>query len=253
MLLLIITCIAGSGAISLCVFVIFFKKRQTNFCHTVAELYNTFLTHKEKYTYIPLSKSTANEKILLLIFNKNKKFFCEKYLYKKLDFLFTVSRFVDYKLNQSKQLFRSKNDKILIEQIACVVAWSVILSNECKLFELYKKLNKQYNLKLKENKIFKLLLAQKLIYLLFEIECEIIEISKIIEKSKTIKKVKFYKKKLYFLAELYAVKKFHKNSTKLLSKYKFNYNKIADNLIFELDDVAKKQKIIISYLITMFG
>ena len=252
MLLLITFCVAGSGAISFCVFVIYFKKRQANFCHTVDELYDTFLTYKEKYSFIPLTKSTANEKIVLLQSNKTKKLFCEKYLYKKLDFLYTVSRFIDFKLNSNKQLFRSKNYKILIEEIASVVAWSVVLSDKCKLFELYKKLNLQYNLRSKENKIFKLLLGQKLIYLLFEIECETIEIAKIVARAKTIKKVKHYKKKLYFWAELYGIKKFNKNSTKLLSKYRYNYTKIAASLLFELDEIAKKQKIIISYLITMF-
>ena len=253
MIIILAFCIINSGLVSLCFFIIAEQKKQGKFCKNVQELYDNFLTHKEKYTYFPLSKSTANEKIILLNLNKRKKLFCEKFLYKNIDLLYTISKFIDYKINSNNFLYRAKNGKILIEQIASTVAFSAIISDKCKLFSLYKKLNLQYNLRVKENKIFKLLLGQQLIYLLFEIEHETIEISKIIDKSKNFKKVKNYKKKLYYLAELYAIKKFHKNSTKLLSNYKYNYSKIANNLLLELDDISKKQKIIISYIITMFA
>ena len=237
----------------LCFYIILKNEKSKKFCKTVDELYNTFYTYKEKFYYLPLTKSNSNEKINFIVFNNNKKLFCEKFLYKNINFLITVSKFIDLKINSSKQTFRSKNNKVLIEEIASVVAYSIIYSNKCNLFKLYKRLSTQYNLKNKENKIFKVLLGQKLICLLFEIESEIIDISKIINKSKTTKKVKKYKKKLYFFAELYSIKKFHKNSTKLLSEYKFDYNKIAGYLILELNESEKKMKVIISYLIAMFS
>ena len=239
--------------IEMCLFFIVRNKKAQNFCHTIDELYNNFFTHKEKFNYLPLHQSNSYEQVLYISTNKNKKLFCENFLYKNINFLLTLSKFIDLKINSSKQTFRAKRKRILIEEIASVVAYSVIYSNNCNLFKLYKKLSHQYNIKNKENKIFKLLLGQKLIYILFQIESEIMDISKIIKKSKKIKKVKKYKKKLYFFAELYSIKKFHKNSTKLLANYKFNYNKIAGFLIIELNESQKKLKIIISYLIAMFS
>ena len=253
MLMLYLILVLNSSLLGLCFYYIVKRKKTMNYCHSVDELYNNFLTYKEKYNYLKLSKSNSHEKILVLSTNKLKKIFCEKFIYKKIDYLLTLSKFIDMKINNNKQTFRAKNGKILIEEIASVVAYSVLLSNECKLFDLYKRLYRQYNLKVKENKIFKILLGQKLLYLLFELESEIIDISRIINKSKKTRKVKKYKKKIYFVAELYAIKKFHQNSTKLLAKYKYDYKKIAGFLMLELTETAKKQQIIITYLIAMFS
>ena len=132
---------------SICLFFMFKNKKNNNLCKTIDELYNNFFTYKEKFNYLPLNHSNSNEKIVYISYNTNKKLFCEKYLYKNINFLLTVSKFIDLKINSSKQTFRSKKNMILIEEIASVVAYSTIYSNKCNLFKLYKKLSIQYNLK----------------------------------------------------------------------------------------------------------
>ena len=87
---------------------------------------------------------------------------------------------------------------------------------------------------------------------LYDIESEIINISKVIHKSKTTDKIKKYKKKILLLAEIYAIKKYNPNSTKILNKHKLDYNIIAKKLFSELKNAETKEKIIIYYLQTMF-
>lgn len=239
--------------VGLCFYVIIENKNSPNFSHNIDELYEIFFTHKEKYVFMFLHISKSNEKILLLNANKYKKIFCQKYLYSKIDFLLALSKFIDYKINSNKQMYRAKNNKILIEEIASVVASSVFKSNKCNLFSLYKKLNRAYSLKIKENKVFKLLLGKHLIYNLFEIEQEIIDISKIILRSKSVNKLRKYKKKIYEQAEIYSIKKYNPNANKILAKYKFDYKQIAKLLFIELKETEEKEKIIISYLIAMFS
>lgn len=248
LLLLIILWLVG-----LSIGVIVKSKKEPKFSHTLDEIYDNFYSHKEKYTYRELHQSFANEKILILSSNKQKKIFSQKYLYKRMKFLLSLSKFIDFKINFNTQKYRAKKNKILIEEIASVVSNSVYLSNECKLFSLYKKLSNVYGLKIKENKIFKVLLGQQLIYRLFEIEEEMIQISKIIFKSKKTKKIKKFKKKIFLYAELYSIKKYNPNASKILAKEKINFNKLAGVLFEELSEAQKKEKIIISYLTIMFS
>lgn len=253
MFVLVLFCVLSAGALAASLTCLIKQKFQPEFCKRVDDLYGNFLTCKERFSYKKLPKSNAQEKIIVLEPGRNKKLFCERLFCEKYDFLKTLASSIDLKINSLKLTFRAKNKRILIDQISWVVAYSAIISNDCTLFKTYKKLYATYKLKLKEHKIFKVLLGQKLIYLLYEIQSEICDISRVIEVAKHTVRIKKYKKKIYFFAQLYAVKKFHPNSTKLLSDYKCNYSKLTAMLLVELSEIEKKQKIIISYLISMFS
>lgn len=229
------------------------KKKSPKFSHNLAEIYEVFYAHRGKYDYLNLHQSFAYEKIEILSLNSSKKIFSQKYLYKKIDYLLSISKIINYKINFNTQKYRAKRNKILIEEVASVVSNEIYLNSDCKLFDKYKKICNIYPLKIKENKIFKILLGEQLIYRLYEIEMEIIEISKIIEKSKKIKRINGYKKKIFYYAELYSIKKYNPNATKILAKTKIDFNKIAGCLFEELCEAQKKEKIIISYLTIMFS
>ena len=250
---LIILIIILLWLVGLCFIVIVKSKHSPKFCHTLDELYECFYAKKERYEYLPLHQSNTNEKMLLIFSNKNKKIYSQKFLYKKIKYLLSLSSFIDLKINFNTQKYRAKHNKILIEEIASVVSNSIYLSNDCKLFDLYKKIGKIYPLKIKENKIFKVLLGKQLLDRLFEIEEEMIDIAKIINKSKSIKRLKKFDKKIYYYAEVYAVKKYNPNSSKILADKKLDYFKIAGFLFEELSEAEKKEKIIISYLTIMFS
>lgn len=230
----------------------FLFKPKKNRCINANDLKELFVINREKYVYKFLDKSSCHEKMIMLKTNKVKKLFCQKFLYEKIDFLVSLAKELDFKINNSKIKYRAKHNLCLIEAIASAVSQNVYSNNDCNLFAKYRDIAKIYSVKNKENKIFKILLGKELIYRLYDIESEIIEISKIILRAKSTKKIKKYKKQLYFLAQIYAIKKYNQNSTKLLSKYNLDYNKIAKNFFDELSITEKKEKVIISYLIVMF-
>ncbi|MBQ8424916.1 MAG: hypothetical protein IJX17_02710 [Clostridia bacterium] len=236
----------------LCFFIIAREKKKNKSLSSENELSTNFYNSKEKYEYLGLEKSKTYEKILLLSSNKLKKIFCQKLFYSNIDFLLSLSKQIDEKINNDNKTYRSKNGHILIQEIASVVSSSILLSDKCNLFEKYKKISNIYKLKQKENKIFKILLGKQLLQKLYDIESEIINISKVIHKSKTTDKIKKYKKKILLLAEIYAIKKYNPNSTKILNKHKLDYNIIAKKLFSELKNAETKEKIIIYYLQTMF-
>lgn len=238
--------------LALCLFILVKSHKKTKDCYGVGELYNSFLSHKEKYSYKRLNKSNSYEKILLLSITKFKQIFCQKFLQSKLANLMAISKFIDYKINKNNQKFRTKNNLILIEQIASVVAFSVFKDKKCNLFELYKKLRLNYNLRQKEDKIFKFLLGKFLIDNLYDVESEIVEISRIIDESKTVQRLKNYKKQIYLSAEIYSIKKFNPNATKILDGYNYDYLSVIKNLFSELTEALEKERIIISYLLVMF-
>lgn len=230
------------------------EKKTINFCCTNnKQLYSKFLTHKEKYNYNKLTKSKCEDKLSLILSNDKNLMFCEKYLYKKKGFLLTLSKFIDLKINTNKNTFRTKNNLVLIEEIASVIANRALISNECNLFKEYNKLKYQYSLKQKEDKIFKVLLAQKLIFILCNISIELKQISKVIVKSKTTKKFKKYKNLILTNAEIYGIKKYNTNSCKILIKTKDKPVDSFNILISELLNAELKIKIIIEYLTVMFS
>ena len=235
-------------------FVVLCKKfiKQDFFCKSIAELYNNFFTYKEQYKYMRINRSKTNELIKILLTHK-KLLFCEKFLYKNKNFLLALSKTIDFKINSNKTKYRSKNNKILIDQISSVVANQVLISNSCNLFFIFKKLQKQYCLKQKEIKVFKILLGQKLIQLLYSIETEIQEISKTIIVASKCKRLKKFKKQILNDAQIYSIKKFNPNSTKILSNFNQNCSKNAENLFNELLLSELKIKIILTYLTSIFS
>lgn len=251
MAILILMCLLLLSSIFL-VWLFLCKKKKTEL-ESINELYNHFLTYKEKYTYLKLHKSDTNARIRLLFSNKRKTLFCEKELYKKRDFLITLSKFIDLKINKNSTKYRAKNNLILVDQIASVVASEINKSDRCTLFSKFKKINLQYNLKQKELKIFKILLGQKLLICIETLENEIKQISKIIIKSKNASRVKKYDKQILYSAELYSIYNFNPNSSKILANFNINHTKNAENLFCELLNSELKFKVILAYLTSMFS
>ena len=124
--------------------------------------------------------------------------------------------------------------------------------DKCTLFKLYKKLCIKYKIRAKEDKIFKFLLAEKLIKNLYLSENEAIEISKIIKSSASAKKLHKFKKKIYSYAEIYSVKKYNPNATKILSKQEIDFKSVANKLFSELYETKLVQSVIVSYLTKIF-
>lgn len=208
---------------------------------------------KTKFEYNKLERSTINEELIILYSKINKPMFCEQTVLANNKYLLTLSKFIDYKINNSKQTYRAKSNLILIDQIAKSLSSELIKTGECKIFLKFKQYGLQFNLRQKEIKIFKILLAKHIIEEIIKIEKELREVSKTIQKSKNAKHLHFYRKKLLNSANIYGVLKFNNNSYKLLSKTTFNKNKLLKNFFSELFEAEHRLKVSITYLKVLFS
>ena len=215
----------------------------------IEKIYQT----KEKFDYKKLKHSSLNEYIKILYSNIKKPMFTDKVLIDNKKYILTLSKFIDYKINNSKQTFRAKSNLILIEQIAAYLSKELIKSGECKIFFKFNQLKLQYNLRQKEIKVFKILLAKYIFEEIIKIENELIEVSDTIQKSKNAKHLNFYRKKLKNSANIYGIVKFNGNSNKLLANDDLNKEELLKNFFIELMEAEHRLKLSVTYLKVLFS
>lgn len=231
---------------------LFFKFKNVNYCENILNLFNISTNPTIKYNYYSFNKISLINKINPILNSNHKKMYFENYFYKHKEYLFTLSKFIEYKIQNCKLKFRTKNNYLIIENIAYLLAKEIYKSNPYQIFKNYKIYMLKFSIKQKENKYFKFLLAQYLILELINIQNELITISKIILKYKKRKIFDFYNKNIYKYAKYYSIFKYNNNSFKY--EYSLNLDKtlIIKKFIQELFDAEYKEKIIITYLKTMF-
>ncbi len=223
------------------------------FCSNFKTLYNNFKDTKTKIIFNKLNKSCCFFDMKFTLSRIKEPLIFENEIVKNKNFLITITKFVDYKINKTNCTFRSKNGEIIIDSVAEIVASQVIKSNNCSLFKIYNKCKTAFSIRQKEDKIFKVLLAQKLLVILGQIEEEFRSISKIILKSKSSFKLKKYKKQIYQSAQIYSVVKYNKNSTKILYNSNIEKDKVINDFFSEMLEAEYKTKLIITYLKVMFS
>lgn len=229
------------------------KKNYKPEINSLNDLEECFVNDKTtKVEYKKLETTNANNKIKSIFKNLTKPMFTDKVLIKNKDYLLSISKFVDYKINNSKQTYRSKSNIILIEAVASILCSEIIKRGECNLFRKFEFCKHKFNLRQKEIKIFKLLIAKCLIDEIFNLEKELCEISGVIIKAKTAKHTTNYRKKLLNSANLYGIVKFNNNSTKLLFLKSHNKMKIIKNFFAELFEAENRLKIACTYLKVLF-
>lgn len=238
-------------AISL-IFCIYFLTKNEIFCDNLILLNNLINDKNIKFKYKTLSKSFTN----LDISNHLKKIVYpisfQTELMQNKDYLLAISKFIDYKINKCKLTFRAKNNYTVLEHLAHIISLNIYKDYPFTLFNNYIKNYKLFQIKNKENKYFKILLAKNLIYILIEISTEMNYISNIIHKYKKRNFVTKYKKNIYNLAEFYAILKYNPNSNFYYFKNNLNAEVIFSNLFYSLSEAEHKIKIILTYLKTMF-
>ncbi len=229
------------------------KKNNKPQIATINDLEDCFIKNKnEKVEYIKLENSNSNYKVKSIFRHLTKPMFTDKIVIKNKDYLLSISKFVDYKINNSKQTYRSKHNIVLIEKLSAILCSEIIKRGECNLFHKFELCKQKFNLRQKEIKIFKLLIAKHLIDEIYNLEKELCEISGVIIKSKTAKHTTNYRKKLLNSANLYGILKFNNNSTKLLFFKSHNKIKIIKNFFAELFEAENRIKIACTYLKVLF-
>lgn len=207
---------------------------------------------KEKTILKKIPTSQTNVKVKIMFNSMKYPMFTEKYLLDNKNYFLAVSKFVEYKINSSKQTFRAKSNCILILQLANLLASELIKSGECKIFHKFKLFQSQFKLRQKEIKIFKILLADALLLEILKIESELNQISFVIQKSKNAKSLKKYRKMLLSTASLYGVIKYNKNSTKLIVNPKQETYQNIQKLFNELIEAEHRIKLAITYIKVLF-
>lgn len=230
-----------------------FCNRKKVYCNNINELDNYFLVSKNNLTYSKLNESDTSKQIKIMYSKLKYPMFTDKILLDNKNFLITLSKFVDYKINNSKQTFRAKSKIILIDHIAYILSNDMINSCECNIFSKFKLTINKYKLRQKEIRIFKMLLAKHILIKIINIENELTQISKIIKKSKNAKYLKKYNKMILKSANIYGIYKFNQNSNKLLYEYKGNIKQIIKNLFVELIESEFRLKLAVTYLKVLFN
>lgn len=232
-------------------FLICFLSKNDIFCDNLKSLKDLKSNPEVKIKYIKLKSSVTFFDIKHTIFKRHKLICFEDYLYKNKDYLFTISKFIDFKINKDKKKYRAKNKLTLIENLA-FVSTQTIYSSSYSIFKTYKNNYNYFSIKNKEHRMFKFLVGKFLLNELCKIESEVIKISIIINKYKKRNFIINYNKNIYNTAKFYSILKYNQNSTKILYSKNINKTAIVQNLFSEMSDASRKFQTIISYLKVMF-
>lgn len=249
---IIITVLLSLSCVSyfLTKFFLFKKSCEPTSEKTLKEL---FLESNEKTHYLCLEKTCLYERLIVMFSKQKHPMFCDALLFRQKDYLLALSKFIDFKTKKSKQKFRAKRGKILIAEIAKLLARKTMQQKRCDVFSKFKLLSEQLKLRQKEIKIFPILLSYEIILNIIQLEGELSEISNVIFNSKNAKRVKKYRKMILFSANIYGILKFNKNSTKLLRPFSGSVKKEISCLMSELLEAEFHLKLSVSCVKVLFN
>lgn len=233
-------------------FLIYFHTISNNYCENLKLLITLTNNTKIKYKYKKFHLSNTYSKIKSLLKQRKSHLATENCLIKSKDFLLTVSKFIDYKINFNKTTYRTKSNETIIENFSRIIALNIHKDNPYILFNQYNKYYNTLQIKLKENKMFKILLSRFLLEEFIKIKKEVIKISNIIRIYKKRNFIFNYRKNIYNYAKYYAILKFNNNAYFYKCKNNIDNDDVLNKLFSYLFESENKLKIITTYLKTMF-
>lgn len=206
--------------------------------------------NKIKYLKLKYSNTQAISK---QFFKKKNQLFSLSSLNKNKPFLQTLSRLVDFKINNNKLKYRAKGTETLIEEISksCI---SNFISGRCpNIFISFKQAKLEYGLKQKELKIFKMVLARDLFLYIGQNKKILDVLMKIIKKSKNAKCLRFYDNNIYFYSNIYGICNFNKNSNAIVIKNNIDLDYMIARFYKELYRLKFNIDVAVNYLLVMFS
>lgn len=217
-------------------------------------LQDLFLNSKSvALNYRKLHQTNLEYLVKSVFLYNGREIFAGKEISNNKNYILTLSKYIDYKIDKNKLKFRCKNDFILIEEIAYILTKKLLISGQCEVFKNFKLLVNEYALKQKEIKIFKILFAKNLILQICQEKRELTQISKIIEKSKNANFLQNYRKMIYKSAQIYSILQYNKNATKILSLKDLDINKHCRELFYELFYHEQRLKLMLTYTKVLFN
>lgn len=236
-----------------CIFYIFYTKYSKNYLN-LCSFNEIFINNKSfKFTYKQLKHKNIYPQLELVMIYKNNLFCCTK-LNQNLNYISTIARLVDFKLSKNKNKYRAKDNKILINELTNMLTESSLKNNHALVFTEYKILYNKLNIKQKENKIFKLLFAEKIILKIIKIKEELDDILKIFIKSKNAKYIKYYKNTTLYYAQILAIFNLNKNKTLIFNQENnIDINYCVKRLYTTLYKYESELNLLINYLLVIFN
>lgn len=177
------------------------------------------LARKEELAYFKLKRSDCKNLIFKISLLDGRLLFCENVIYDNLKFLYSVSDFIDKKINDCKFKFRGVYNCAFIEYLAGYITHCFSNNHKFKIINFIKLIDQKIHFQKKELYILKTLLSKNLIEMVFESEYNLFEIREVILNSKNAKYFKRHRKTTLKTAQYYSICKFNKDlSRKLQSK-----------------------------------
>lgn len=235
-----------------CIIYLFLIKYNAFYVNNCNFYANFILNKNHNFVYKKLNKRKVLPETKLL-FSTNNSLFCAKTIYENKNYLLTISKLVDYKIEKINQTFKARGNSVFIDSLTQYVLDINLPNNKTQIFNTYKLLYKKLNVKQKENKIFKILLARRLIEKIIFIKNDLDEIFYILNKSKTITKLKNYENTIFYYAQIYGVCKYNNLKNSLINTSQSETNYMINKLIAYLYDKQKKLNFLLTYLKVIFN
>ena len=198
-----------------------------------------------------LNKSHCSQ-IAKQLFKKKNNLICLSQLYLHKEYITTLAKFVDFKINNSTKTFRSQSNKIYIEEVTKFCLSKTISHKTPLVYKTLNNLSTKNKIQQKELKVFKLVLTKYIIERLFQIKRQCDKLVKIISKSKTANSISFYDNSLYFYTQIYGICKHNKNSTTLILKHNINTNYCINRFLKHISNLNREVCMLVCYLVQMF-
>lgn len=190
--------------------------------------------YRKRFSYTKLKQSNVYVKLKRNFNSKLPSFNFLKFSAKDKNYLLSVSKLLDYKINNNHKTFRATNKTTLIELVANKLTENFVNSNHPNIFKSYNQLKDKFKIQKKEKKILRILISKYLLLNLINVLNNISKLDSIIQKAKVTSRVKKYKNINYMQAEYYGIIKYNPNSTLLIEKYNikksFNFNLLLSYL-----------------------
>ena len=198
-----------------------------------------------------LNKTDINRKITTSFKTNNNIFIC-KLLNLNKDFIIILSNKIEQKINNTKTTYRAKNGVVFIDDISKQLLTISLKNHKPTIFYNYRNLYTKLNLKQKENKIFKIVLANNILHKVVDMHDYLNNILKIFNKSKNAKCIHYYNDNMCFYAQILSFCKFNNNIKSIYRYSEYDIFYMIKRFYKHLYNLEFELNFLISYLLVLF-
>jgi len=197
---------------------------------------------KCEITYKPLEVCVLSKKMRHK--GQEKITYIERENKERTEFVMSLLKKLEERINSNNQLFRAINNECIIETVASSYAHAILIEENFNIFSKFKELSMLVKVYKKEAAVLGALVMKDLAMIYLELIKDTNKIKSEIFKGERaavlIKKPSF--------AKIYGICLLNKSASKLILKYNLDARLATSSVICELDQIGYKQRIIHNYL-----